>query len=333
MDFRRWTALALSMTTAITGLEFSAAHSATRAEPRIAWMKLFDGKDMNGWAYDSAFWSADGGMILGQGKATFNTFCNYNRKFSDFVLAVKARHFETPDGYTNSGIQYRSAFIDSAKHRMQGYQSEIGEAYDGAMYPENGYPADAGTINITPECKASIKRNDWNQTVITADGNRIKHQLNGLTCLEYTASVKTGYIGLQLHATTLVMKVDFRDLYIRPLNGSFVIPDSLAAYLDDGFSDVSANVIDRAILPQAMAGLRASRIGNRLLLSSESWIGNRDGVDISLIDPQGRLRLSRRYPSAGAYPLEFILPPAASGNFLLRASQSGGTVTGAIRVP
>jgi hypothetical protein len=202
------------------------------AQAGTAWLPLFDGKGLERWDYDPAFWRTDSGMLVGQGKATQATFCHTRLPYSDFVFSGWTRLWETSAGYANSGIQYRSQLTDSLAHRMQGYQWDIGGGFDGSLLPEDGFPPDVPPRVVSEACRAAIRRNAWNHVVITADRGTVRHELNGVACLEYRASVAAGYIGLQLPATATVMKVDFRDLYIRPLNGSFAVPDSEAAYLD-----------------------------------------------------------------------------------------------------
>src|SRR6267142_2617638 len=141
------------------------------ADVKPVWMKLFDGKDLAGWGYSPDYWQANAGLLQGQGKATYNTFCHSQRKYSDFVLSVKARLWQTKAGYTNSGLQYRSDFIDSASHRMKGYQVDIGDQLDGSMYPEGAYPPGANMVFNDP-CKASINANGWNHFLVTANGNK-----------------------------------------------------------------------------------------------------------------------------------------------------------------
>ncbi len=208
-----------------------AAGWAAETQSDVAWLPLFDGKALSKWSFAPDFWRADSGMLIGQGKSSVSTFCHTRAAYSDFVFSGWTRLWETTAAYSNSGIQYRSGFIDSLSHRMQGYQWDIGGGFDGSLLPENGFPHDTPPREISEACRASIRKNGWNHVVITADRGLIRHELNGITCLEFNASVADGYIGFQFPATTTVMKVDFRDLYIRPLNGSFVIPDSEAVYL------------------------------------------------------------------------------------------------------
>ena len=291
------------------------------------WKPLFDGRDLLGWGYTSDFWSVDAGLLKGQGKATFNTFCHTDRKYSDFVLTVKARLWQTGAGYTNSGLQYRSDFIDSATHRMKGYQVDIGDNLDGAMYPEGAYPADAKMVMNDP-CAKFIKHNDWNQYLVTANGGKIRHELNGNLCLEYTATVLDGYIGLQLHATSLVMKVDFKDLFIRPLNNSFLIPESQAATLDESFSPVS-------LAPRALVRNEGkenlSVTGNTMYIPASFWSDRSGPIDISLRDFRGRTVYSRPVNGVGEASLSIALPALEAGGHILSVTGGGNAYAGVFR--
>jgi hypothetical protein len=304
-----------------------AIFSAPKSDSTVLWMKLFDGKDLSKWAYASDYWRVDSGMIHGEGKSPDNIFCHLNRKFSDFVLTTKTRLWQTPQGYTNSGIQYRSVFIDSANHKMKGYQSDIGDSLDGAMYPEGGYPAGAGMIYSNEACRKSIQRNGWNHVVITANGPTVKHELNGNTCLEYTAVVLDGYIGLQLHSTSLVMKVDFEDIYIRPLNNSFTIPDSLAVALDENYS--AATLWSK---PSAsMGGLRVRMEGNRLMIAPSLESGRAGWMNVSFADLQGRVQFNRAY-RAQDRPVEMEIPALGAGGHVLRVTSAGDAVSDVVRL-
>ncbi len=301
-----------------------AAAASAGAQAKPVWMKLFDGKDLSGWGYSADYWGVDSGMLQGQGKASVNTFCHSDRKYSDFVLSVKARLWQTKAGYTNSGLQYRSAFIDSSAHRMKGYQVDIGDGLDGAMYPEGAYPADANMVG-NDACRKFINPNGWNHFLVTANGSKVRHELNGNLCAEYTGSVLDGYIGLQLHATTLVMKVDFKDLYIRPLNNSFVIPEQSATTLDDNFS--GTGVVARA------ARTNASLVfsGRDLIVPASFWSGTSGSVRVALNDFSGRSVYARPIAASGVAPLRITLPELAPGTHILSVVGAGGEFSGLLR--
>lgn len=311
-------------------LLFGCIAGSASAQAKPVWMKLFDGADLSGWGYGAEYWSVDSGMVRGQGKSTFNTFCHTDRKFSDFVLSFKARLWQTQAGYTNSGLQYRSVFIDSSAHRMKGYQIDIGDGLDGSMWPEAAYPADAKQV-MNEACRKAINANGWNHFLITANGAKVRHELNGTFCAEYAATVTDGYIGLQLHATNQVMKVDFKDLYIRPLNNAFPIPDGKATLLDDNFS--STGIAARAGAAPAVPTLS----GRTLTVPAAFWNGSANAargsgsVRIALNDFSGRTVFSRAFRGAGPTPSEVALPNTVQGAHVLSVAGPGGRYNGLLR--
>jgi hypothetical protein len=287
------------------------------AEVKPVWMPLFDGRDLAGWGFDPQYWQASDGLLQGQGKAAVNIFCHTNRKYSDFVLSVKARLWQTPAGYTNSGLQYRSDFIDSATHRMKGYQVDIGDKLDGAMFPEGAYPPNVYMLGNDP-CKPFVKPNDWNHYLVTANGGKVRHELNGNFCLEYNATVLEGYIGLQLHATSLVMKVDFKDLYIRPLNNSFTIPDTQATTLDEAYSSTTG-IAGRAPAVDSRIAVN----GRSLYIPASFWSGNSSNIRVTLNDLKGRTVFSRPVRAEGTFPTEVSLPALEAGRHVLSITEIG----------
>ena len=268
-----------------------------QAQTDTAWMRLFDGKDLKGWYYDSKFWKSDSGMIIAKGNATYNNFCVIPRKFSDFEIVIHYRLWEISSDYINTGLQYRSAWIDSATHRLKGYQSDIGDGYDGSMYPEGGYPAGQGSVSRSADCQNAIRMNGWNRMSVTDNGPTITTMVNGKKCNEYQGTVLSGYIGLQLHMTPQVMEANFKDLFIRPINASFTIPDSLVAHLDTGYTEVkTTGVRAQAGAPDKAAEKTAwfARDG-RITVLPEAW-GSQPGIiKVSLFDADGRLLQSRPY--------------------------------------
>lgn len=209
------------------------------AQADTLWMRLDNGKDLSGWSHDAKYFRVDSGMIVAKGAADRNTFCIRKGTFSDFELRFRARLFENL-GYANSGVQYRSV-ADTVRYESKGYQLEMGAGGCGGFYNEGGLPASLGYKEPSAACRAAIRRNDWNDYAIVADGRHITHWLNGVKCYEMSdISLATGVIALQLHQAQGkgVMEADFKELHIRPLNGAFTIPDSLAVHLG-GTSGVS----------------------------------------------------------------------------------------------
>ncbi|MBB3207450.1 putative heme-binding domain-containing protein [Rhodopirellula rubra] len=199
---------------------------------------LFDGKTLDGWKGLDEFWSVVNGAIQGQTTAdrptNGNTFLIWQGgDVGDFEFRCKVR-FEG----NNSGVQYRSKLVDADTFALAGYQADLHpkQEYFGMMYGERtgrGIIATRGQrVIVGTDGKSKVigkVGNDteligeeWNDLRIVAVGNRMIHQVNGITTLDLTDHHKdattSGKLGLQLHAGP-PMKVEFRGLLMRPLSG------------------------------------------------------------------------------------------------------------------
>jgi 3-keto-disaccharide hydrolase len=185
---------------------------------------LFNGKDLDGWQVDTAgLWQARDGMIIGQSQGLkHNDFLRSKATFSNFILKVSVR---LVDNQGNSGIQFRTKAIPNS-HEVSGYQADIinkDPAFDfdlcwGCLYDEgrrNKYLA-----RSSPESLASLRKDGWNEFVITAQDNHITIDFNGVRTLDYHETEPgidtSGFIALQIHAGP-PMQVQFKDIQIRAL--------------------------------------------------------------------------------------------------------------------
>ncbi|MFM7289826.1 MAG: DUF1080 domain-containing protein, partial [Planctomycetia bacterium] len=149
----------------------------------------------------------------------------------------------------NSGIQYRSKHItdDTAKNKwvVRGYQHEIrneetfpnvpGFIYDeggtrqricnvgeqGTWEAEGGKKTESTALVDQAAFTDLMKIDDWNDVVIRAEGNRIRHYLNGRLILDFTdndpaRALSKGVLALQLHAGK-PMWAEYRDIRLKPL--------------------------------------------------------------------------------------------------------------------
>ncbi|MDB5050182.1 MAG: hypothetical protein JWO30_3253 [Fibrobacteres bacterium] len=202
--------------------------SAAFSQTPDVWMKLFDGKDLTGWqGRTGGYWVVDSaGVIVGTHPTAAaamngeNTFLFTDSMFSDFRLKLDGR-MPGSGGYRNSGIMYRSTIVNKTGYAASGYQYEISDGGTGAFYHERGTE-----LGFTGGCSgAGLTANDFKKMEIIADGPHATHLMNGKSCFDYkTFKVVTkGYIGLQLHAPGDFI-VNFKNIYIQPLNNSFQIP-------------------------------------------------------------------------------------------------------------
>jgi hypothetical protein len=216
--------------------------------------QLFNGKDLTGWDGDPRLWSVKDGVIRGettdQNKANGNTFLILkDTSVADFDLRLSFRL----NAANNSGIQYRSKHMTEARNNkwsVRGYQHELRNQnklpdVSGFIYDEGGGrgrlcfvgekatweadPADPkGKKNVTGQLidaeafQKLFKLDDWNETVIIARGNNIKHYLNGTLVVDFTdnhpeRALKEGIIALQLHAGR-PMWIEFKDIRLAELS-------------------------------------------------------------------------------------------------------------------
>ncbi|GEM_PF-3067364 len=206
------------------------APSAPRAQADV-WMKLFDGADLNGWKCRTANWKVDAaaGSVIGSGAISFNTFLITDSSYNNFHLKVDAR-IPGSGGYRNSGVVYRGKITNAANFEVGGYQADISDGYWGSFYHEQG-----NELPWTPISNCSPAKNtDWATLEIIADKDKVTHIVNGKTCWEHSGFkvLDKGIIALQLHNPG-DFSVEFKNVFIQPLEGSFTIPPD-RAYDKDG---------------------------------------------------------------------------------------------------
>ncbi len=163
---------------------------------------LFDGKSFVGWEGNmKIFRIEDGAIVGGSMKAALpnNEFLCTTKRYSDFVLRAK---FKVTGERVNAGIQFRSERIPN-NHEVIGYQADIGQNYWGALYDESRRKK----VLVSPDAAALdkvLKRDDWNDYVIRAEGKRIRLSINGYQTVDYTEAddtiKQTGLICLQIHS-------------------------------------------------------------------------------------------------------------------------------------
>ena len=208
------------------------------ADDDSGFQSLFDGKDLTGWDGNPKFWSVKDGNILGQttkeNPTKGNTFLIWKGgTLEDFELRLSYRIVGG-----NSGIQYRSK--DMGEWVVGGYQAdfEAGDTYSGILYEERGRGVLAqrgekvivgkdgkkvvtATFADTKELQSKIKKEEWNDYVIIAQGNHLTHKINGNVTIDVTDEqpdkrAMTGILALQLHAGP-PMTVEFKNIRLKKL--------------------------------------------------------------------------------------------------------------------
>jgi hypothetical protein len=182
--------------------------------------RIFDGKTFNGWEGNLNFFRSEDGAIAGgtmKDKIPRNEFLCTTKEYGDFVLRLKVKLVGDP-ARANAGIQFRSRRIPN-DHEVIGYQADMGQNYWGALYDESRRrkvlagpkPDDLNRV---------LKRDDWNDYEIRAEGKRIRLSINGLQTVDYTEAddsvEQRGLICLQIHAGP-PSEAWYKEITIQPL--------------------------------------------------------------------------------------------------------------------
>ena len=191
------------MTRLLSLIVLLAALASTKAaEP--AFKPLFDGKTFKGWEGDTnkSFRIEEGAIVGGTMKERIprNEFLCTTRNYTNFVLRLK---FKLLGEGANAGVQFRTKRIPN-HHEVIGYQADMGDPqWWGCLYDESRRNKVLAQSDMK-EVNKVLKRNDWNEYVIRAEGNRIRQYINGLQTIDYTeadaAIDKSGVIAVQIHS-------------------------------------------------------------------------------------------------------------------------------------
>ncbi len=199
---------------------------APAASPTVS---IFNGQDLSGWSGDPTRWTVKDGVITGQSTEEnpieVNTFLVWRAPVRNFELRAQ---FRLQGEKANSGIQYRSHYVDKATWSVGGYQADMDviNRYTGMLYEERGRgivvrPGEririgpllesskpqltpVGTPTDPDTLKDAIKTGDWNEIVIVAEGNHLRHYVNGVLTAEAfdndpAHAASEGLLALQLH--------------------------------------------------------------------------------------------------------------------------------------
>lgn len=231
---------ALAMTSALI-----AEPAAPAALEKDGFTSLFNGKDLEGWTFDGAFWSVEDGAITGKADGTLkrNHFIRWTgAAVRNFDLRLKVKI----SAGGNSGIQYRSTLLPEEKGEnvITGYQCDIVEKaprYHGMLYEERGrrilshtgekvvvdpagQPWVVGEFPVEPPIA-----DQWQEVRILVEGNHIRHWIDGrptadLTDLDEKGRSLEGIVAMQVHVGP-AMQVQYKDMLIKHL------PDDLPLIL------------------------------------------------------------------------------------------------------
>jgi 3-keto-disaccharide hydrolase len=165
--------------------------------------RLFDGKSFEGWEGDLKTFRIEDGAVVGgtlKDNIARNEFLCATGEYGDFELRLKVKLLGDP-ATANAGIQFRSKRIPN-HHEVIGYQADMGQQYWGALYDESRRDKVLAGPKLD-ELNKVLRRENWNDYVIRAEGKRIRLSINGFQTADYTetddAVEQSGRICLQIH--------------------------------------------------------------------------------------------------------------------------------------
>jgi hypothetical protein len=180
-------------------------------------IKLFNGKDLDGWEGHEKLWSVKDGVIVGKNTepVKVSTYLVTKQKFSDFRLLATVKLVDGGPGDMHSGIAVwgKLAPEKGDKYTYMGHLVMVPTGwgmYD--LHRRGGLKVDGA-----PAKKAG-KQKDWNDLEILALGNRIQLAVNGVKVVDWRDPqpelVAEGPIGLQLHSNNAPQEIHFKNLEI-----------------------------------------------------------------------------------------------------------------------
>jgi hypothetical protein len=196
------------------------------------WVRLFDGKTLNGWSVHSgkATYTVEKGEIVGTAVlGSPNTFLCTAKEFGDFILEFEVK----ADPELNSGVQIRSQIapqpivvtVEQDKKqierkipadRVYGYQVEIATAASGSsgnVYDEARRGRFLDDFQDRPAARGAFKDGKWNKYRVECKGDSIKTWVNGVPAADFKDPMTPrGIIGLQVHQ---VPKEKFKPYQVR----------------------------------------------------------------------------------------------------------------------
>lgn len=189
-------------------------------------IKLFNGKDLEGWEGYTDLWSVKDGVIIARNDKPlkFSTYLFTKQNFTDFrlVFSAKLAVSEMHSGVAFWGKKFvpkeaKDAAAEKAEHTYQGHL---------VMFPSGWGLFDlyrrAGAINPGADIRnvaiKAGKQHDWNDMEILAQANRIRLAVNGKLVLDWRdpdpKTIAAGPIALQLHSNNVPQEIQFKGLEV-----------------------------------------------------------------------------------------------------------------------
>jgi len=212
---------------------------------RTGFVRIFDGKTLDGWDGDPTYWSVRDGALLGT--VTPETLLKKNSwivwrggRVEDFELVLDYR--VSAEG--NSGVGYRLAVLEDDPFAVRGPQADIegADRFTGICYEEHGrrllaargqstwlddrgdLPRLVSQFGDPEELQSLVHKEGWNRYRLVVEGHDARHYLNGVLMSEVhdhdeENRMKSGLLGVQVHVGP-PMTVEYRDVFLRHIGAA-----------------------------------------------------------------------------------------------------------------
>ncbi len=177
-------------------------------------IKLFNGKNLDGWKGHEKYWSVVDGVIVGKNTepVPVSTYLVTDRTFTDFRLLATVK-LVTSEMHSGIAMWGRLAPEQKDEFTYAGLLVMFPSGwsfYD--LYGRGGLPVDG------EPAKKVGKQHDWNDLEILAQGNRVRLVVNGTLVADWREPepdrIKDGPLGLQLHSNNEPQEIHFKNLVL-----------------------------------------------------------------------------------------------------------------------
>ncbi|MCA9058109.1 MAG: sulfatase-like hydrolase/transferase, partial [Planctomycetaceae bacterium] len=213
------------------------ASAAVGTRPDAAgFVRVFNGKNLQGWEGDPAYWSVEDGALTGvtDGTLKMNRFITWkDSTIRNFELRVQVK--VTAGG--NSGIQYRGqSRPEIGLDIVSGYQCDVvanTPEYNGMLYEERGRRILSHTgekVIIAPDGQPWVvgkmpmqqfAPDEWHEFRVLVEGNHHQHWIDGhqtadLYDFDPVGRALEGVLAVQVHVGP-AMAIQYKDFKIKHL--------------------------------------------------------------------------------------------------------------------
>jgi hypothetical protein len=185
--------------------------------PGEDWVQLFNGKDLTGWVnIGQEKWEVENGTLHGLAISKQYGYLQTAKSYKDFQLSLRFKC----EGDGNSGVFFHVWFKEGTADVTKGPQFEIDctlGRHTGGIYEQKRH----WMVWPAPENESVVRPDDWNEYLLTVEGNHYTSRLNGVLMVDYTdpqPESDDGPIALQLHSGGRG-NMRFKDIIIRDLSG------------------------------------------------------------------------------------------------------------------